>query len=117
MKRNDWFLVGSLMFLVAVFTAFSTTFIINKYFIPKVKTISIMSVLNNQEDESYKKFLDGKISQEEYTKAIETKMAKIQSALDYYSNGKDILLVEEAVIKSNNNNFISITEAVKDYVK
>ena len=39
-----------------------------------------------------------------------------QNALDYFSNWKDILLIEEAVVKTNKNNFISITQAVKNYV-
>ena len=44
-------------------------------------------------------------------------MAKIQSGLDYFTSKNDILLVEEAVIKTNSNNYISITEAVKKYAK
>ena len=44
-------------------------------------------------------------------------MAKIQSALDYFTGNNDILLVEEAVVKTNSNNYLSITEAVKKYAK
>jgi hypothetical protein len=117
MKRNDWIIISSMMFLSVVFSVFLTVFLMNKYVVPKVKTVSIMNVLNDKEDDSYQKFLDGKISQEEYSKLVETKMAKIQSALDYFTGNNDILLVEEAVVKTNSNNYLSITEAVKKYAK
>ena len=117
MKRNDWIIISSMMFLSVVFSVFLTVFLMNKYVVPKVKTVSIMNVLNDKEDDSYQKFLDGKISQEEYSKLVETKMAKIQSALDYFTGNNDILLVEEAVVKTNSNNYLSTTEAVKKYAK
>lgn len=117
MKKNDWLMILSAMFLVAVVTVFSTIFIMNKYFIPTVKTVSIMEVLNTGEDKSYSDFVSGAISQEEYTKAIENKMQKIQSALNYFTSSKDILLIEESVVKTDKNNYISITEAVKQYAK
>ena len=44
-------------------------------------------------------------------------MIKIQSALNYFSSKNDIILVEEALIKTDKNSYISITEAVKRYVK
>ena len=116
MKRNDWIVISSMMFLSVVASVFLTVFLMNKYIVPKVKTVSIMNVLNDKEDESYQNFLDGKISQEEYSKLVETKMAKIQSGLDYFTSKNDILLVEEAVIKTNSNNYISITEAVKNHL-
>lgn len=44
-------------------------------------------------------------------------MIKIQSALNYFSSENTLLLVEEALIKTDKKNYISITEAVKNYVK
>ena len=44
-------------------------------------------------------------------------MQKIQSALNYFTSSKDILLIEESVVKTDKNNYISITEAVKQYAK
>lgn len=118
MKKNDWLMILSAMFLVAVITVFSTIFIMNKYFVPTIKTVSIMEVLNpGEEDKSYSDFVSGAISQEEYTRAVENKMQKIQSALNYFTSNKDVLLVEESVVKTDKNNYISITEAVKQYAK
>ncbi|KLD98478.1 hypothetical protein L5F43_09995 [Aliarcobacter butzleri] len=118
MKKADWLMFITIIFFVAVITVFTTIFIMDKYFIPQIKTVSMMQVLSDEKDDSYQKFLDGKLTQEEYTKTVENKMLKIQEALDYYTkNGKDILLVEEAVIKTNNNNFTSLTETIKNHVK
>jgi hypothetical protein len=117
MKRNDWITIVAVMFFITVASSFTTIYVLDKYFIPKVKTVSMMSVINDENDEEYQKFLDGKLSQEEYLKKVEERMLKIQNALDYFSNGKDILLIEEAVVKTNKNNFISITQAVKSHVK
>ncbi|MDD3056160.1 MAG: hypothetical protein PHE16_09795 [Aliarcobacter sp.] len=116
MKRNDWIVILAVMFFISVASSFAIIYILDKYFIPKVKTVSMMSVINDENDDEYQKFLDGKLSQEEYLKKVEERMLKIQNALDYFSNGKDILLIEEAVVKTNKNNFISITQAVKNYV-
>ena len=65
MKRNDWIIISSMMFLSVVFSVFLTVFLMNKYVVPKVKTVSIMNVLNDKEDDSYQKFLDGKVSQDD----------------------------------------------------
>lgn len=43
-------------------------------------------------------------------------MQKIQSALNYFTSSKDTL-IEESVVKTDKNNYISITEAVKQYAK
>jgi len=117
MKRENWIVVLSMIFLVCVLNIFVTIFILDKYFIPKVKTISMTRVLSTLNDNSYQKFLDGKLTQEEYTKSIEEKMSSIQNALNYYLNKKDILLIEEAVVNTNKNSSISITENVLNYVK
>jgi|GEM_PF-2210992 len=118
MKRENWIVVLSTIFLVSVLNIFITIFILDKYFIPKVKTISMTRVLSTLNDNSYQKFLDGKLTQEEYTKNIEEKMSSIQNALNYYSSKKDILLIEEAVVNTNKNSYISIiTESVLNYVK
>jgi len=118
MRKNEWISIVAIMFFISVVSAFTTLFISNKYFITKIKTVSMVEVLKDTNNDSYQKFLDGKLTQEEYTKTVENKMLKIQEALDYYTkNGKDILLVEEAVIKTNNNNFTSLTETIKNHVK
>ena len=52
MKRNDWIIISSMMFLSVVFSVFLTVFLMNKYVVPKVKTVSIMNVLNDKEDDS-----------------------------------------------------------------
>lgn len=117
MNKNEWISVIAIMFFVSVVSVFTTLFISNKYFIPKIKTVSMVEVLSDINDDSYEKFLEGKISQEEYTKLLEAKMIKVQNALNYYSSNNDILLVEEALVKTDKNNYISITEAVKNNVK
>lgn len=108
------------MFTIAVLIILSNTvtiFITKQYLIPDVKTVSLMEIINDEDDANLKAFTDGKISEEEYTKKIENKMARLQESLDFYSNGKTILLIEEAVIKTKNNNYTSITEQIKNYVK
>lgn len=116
MRKNDWIMIIAIMFFISVISSFSTIYIIDNKFIPRFKTVSIMEILN-EEDTNYQNFLDAKLTQEEYTKSIEEKMKKIQDAINYFSNGKDILIVEEAIIKADRNNYISITRAIKDYVK
>ena len=117
MRKYEWISVIAIMFFISVVSVFTTLFVSNKYFITKIKTVSMVEVLKDTNDDSYQKFLDGTISQDEYSKLVETKMIKIQSALNYFSSKNDIILVEEALIKTDKNSYISITEAVKRYVK
>src|SRR5574344_1870499 len=117
MSRNDWSIITSILFLSFIVRVFSALYISNKFLIPKVKTVSMMQIMGDGNDENYIKFLNGELAQDDYSKLLEIRMKKIQDALNHYSNDRDILLVEEAVIKSNKNNFISITEAIKNYVK
>lgn len=104
--------------LVVIFASnIITAFTIDRYFIPKVKTISLLEIINDKEDKYYKQFLDGKISKDEYSEKLDQKMEAIQEAISQISNGKDLLIAEEAVIKSDKNNYTSLTEAVKNYVE
>lgn len=84
MRKNEWISIVAIMFFISVVSAFTTLFISNKYFITKIKTVSMVEVLKDTNDDSYQKFLDGTISQDEYSKLVETKMIKIQSALNYF---------------------------------
>ena len=117
MRKYEWIRVIAIMFLISVVSVFTTLFVSNKYFITKIKTVSMVEVLNDTNDDSYQKFLEGIISQDEYSKLVESKMIKIQSALNYFSSENTLLLVEEALIKKKKKNYTSITEAVKNYVK
>lgn len=117
MRKYEWISVIAIMFFISVVSVFTTLFVSNKYFITKIKTVSMVEVLKDTNDDSYQKFLDGTISQDEYSKLVESKMIKIQSALNYFSSENTLLLVEEALIKTDKKNYISITEAVKNYVK
>lgn len=116
MKRNDWILIISIIFLFTTLGSVSTIYLIDKNNIPKFKTISMMEVMNDSNDEIFKQFSDGSISKDEYMKHLESKMQKIQEAINVYSNSKDVIFIEEAVIKSDKQNFISITDEIKDYV-
>lgn len=113
LKKIEWVLIVILLIL----SNFSTIYLVEQYFIPKVKTVSLLEIINDKEDESYKLYVDKKITDEEYSKKIDEKMKYIQEALDLFSNGKNILIAEEAMIKTTNNNSVSITESVKNYVK
>lgn len=93
-----------------------TVFIVDKFYIPKVKTISLIEIINDKEDKTYQAFLDGKLTKEEYSSKLDQKMEAIQEAIEQLSNGKDILIAEEAVIKTEKNNYISLTSIVKNYV-
>ena len=101
MRKYEWISVIAIMFFISVVSVFTTLFVSNKYFITKIKTVSMVEVLNDTNDDSYQKFLEGIISQDEYSKLVESKMIKIQSALNYFSSENTLLLVEEALIKTD----------------
>ena len=76
MRKNEWISIVAIMFFISVVSAFTTLFISNKYFITKIKTVSMVEVLKDTNDDSYQKFLDGTISQDEYSEL------KIDESLD-----------------------------------
>ncbi|MDX9814674.1 MAG: hypothetical protein RBS91_08465 [Sulfurimonadaceae bacterium] len=117
MARMDWIIITFGLIATLALGFILSVYYVKEYVVPEVKTISLMSILNDSEDPLLIDYSEGKITQEQFEEQVKHRIEKTQEAMEYFTTPKDILLIEESVVKTSKNNTVSITEAVKNYVK
>lgn len=94
MTTKDWIIIVSIILLSSA----AQLLIVKKFLIPEVKTVDLVSLLEEERAANIKAVLDGKMTQEQFAENVKNTGTKIDK---FISAEKGLVLVKQCVVGNN----------------